>query len=64
MKAGRSLQDLAKAIETQNAVKRDFIAPAKALEMALAGDTPMMAIMGDAYPIRPLAHQQLGSAGR
>lgn len=60
MKAGRSLQDLAKAIETQNAVKRDFIAPARALEMALVEDVPMIAIKGDAYPIRPLAHQQLG----
>lgn len=59
MKAGRNLQDLAQAIIEEQDAKRDFVASAKALEMAVMEEVPVLAIKGEGYPLRPLAHQQL-----
>lgn len=61
-KAGRSLQELAAEIERQAKAKRDYIAPAAALSMAVAeGGNGVRLDVKDvgALPVNGLAHGQL-----
>lgn len=65
MKAGMSLTEMAKELERQNTVKRDFIAPTRELEMTTNENAPSyeMRINGHGnFGITESAHEQL--AGR
>lgn len=60
MKTGRNLQEVVNAIIAQKDASRDFLAPAKAMEMVVVDDQPQIALRGDGYPIKALAHRQIG----
>jgi hypothetical protein len=59
MKTGRNLQDVVREIMDQKEAQRDFMAPSRQMEMVVMGDEPQLALKGDGYHIRPLAHRQL-----
>ena len=55
MKTGRNVQEVIQAIMTQREQTKDFLAPARSLEMAVVGDAPVLALKGDGYALKPLA---------
>ena len=59
MKTGHNLQEVVQTIMAQKEASRDFLAPARAMEMVVIGDEPQIALRGDGYPLKPLAHRQL-----
>jgi hypothetical protein len=59
MKMGRNLQDVVQAIIAQKEHARDFLAPARALEMVVVDDAPLLTLQGEGYPLKALAHRQL-----
>ena len=67
MKEGRSLVELAREIERQQSLKRDFIAPSNNMRMtssAIEGDAVMLSIDGISngrFGINSIAHEQIGS---
>ena len=62
MKTGKSLSDLAREIERRAEAKKDYIAPASALEVVTVENAPVLRVggsQGEVFPIRPNAHEQL-----
>jgi hypothetical protein len=60
MKSGKSLVELAQAIEKQRGRKRDFIADTRHLRMQPTDRGPALIVEERGYPLTPIAHQQLG----
>lgn len=65
MKTGISLVELASQLEARKAKKVDYIAPTEALELIKTDDGVVLEVPRHeggaiAYPIRPLAHDQIG----
>ncbi len=60
MKSGKSLVELAQAIERQRGGKRDFIADTRHLRMQPTDRGPALIVEERGYPMTPIAHQQLG----
>lgn len=60
MKSGKSLVELAQAIEKQRSLKRDFIADTRHLRMQPTDRGPALIVEERGYPLTPIAHQQLG----
>jgi Domain of unknown function (DUF932) len=60
MKSGKSLVELAQAIERQRGLKRDFIADTRHLRMQPTDRGPALIVEERGYPLTPIAHQQLG----
>jgi hypothetical protein len=68
MQKGLSLTDLARKIEGNRALKRDYVADTRAMRMEVDGDKkPLLVIPNSAsavpntFPILPLAHDQIGA---
>lgn len=62
MKTGKTLSQLAAEIERRAEAKKDYIAPASALEVVTVDNSPVLRVGGQAgeiFPIRPNAHEQL-----
>lgn len=60
MKSGKSLVELAQAIEKQRGLKRDFIADTRHLRMQPTDRGPALIVEERGYPLTRIAHQQLG----
>lgn len=63
MLKGLSLTDLAKKIEGNRQLKRDYIAPTETMNMVIQSDnTPVLELPNEGqFPILPIAHSQIGT---
>ena len=62
MKEGRTLTELALEIERQNAVKKDYLADTRKMEMVLTDNSPQLAVRdkGLTLALNSVAHRQIG----
>ena len=62
MKEGRTLTELASEIERQNAVKKDYLADTRKMEMVLTDNSPQLAVpdKGLTLALNSVAHRQIG----
>lgn len=62
MKEGRTLTELASEIERQNAVKKDYLADTRKMEIVLTDNSPQLAVpdKGLTLALNSVAHRQIG----
>ena len=60
MKTGRTLTEMAQALEAQQALKKDYIADTRALEMTPVGQLALTNGTTQTFEITPYAHRQIG----
>lgn len=60
MKMGRTLTEMAQALETQQRQKKDYVADTRALEMTPAGKLAVAHDSSQTFDITPHAHRQIG----
>ena len=60
MKTGRTLTEMAQALEMQQALKKDYVADTRALEMTDAGQLAISGSSAQPFDLTPHAHRQIG----
>ncbi|MBE9060344.1 DUF932 domain-containing protein [cf. Phormidesmis sp. LEGE 11477] len=60
MKTGRTLTEMAQALETQQALKKDYVADTRALEMTPAGQLAIANNTTQTFDVTSNAHRQIG----
>ena len=60
MKTGRTLTEMAQALETQQALKKDYVADTRALEMTPAGQLAIANNTTQTFDVTSHAHRQIG----
>ena len=61
MKTGKTLTEMAQALEHQQQQKKDFVADTSALAMTTTGQLAIAGTDGDPLTLTPHAHQQIGA---
>jgi hypothetical protein len=60
MKTGKTLIEMAQALQDQQALKKDFVADTRALKMTATGQLVIAHSSAPAFNVTPHAHQQIG----